>query len=88
MSGSRPVNRHTILATLSGNQLLTTILSQHRFHIVQAIDGRTHLRLIIHTRCLGLRNLAAKIHFHLPLFLGDNGLNDRRGLLWGAIGLL
>ena len=63
-------------ATLSSNQLLTTLLLQHRFHVVQAMDSRAHLGLIIHARCLGIRNLAPKIHFHLSLFLGDNGLRS------------
>jgi hypothetical protein len=76
-----PLDLHTILSTLSSNQLLTTILSQHRFHIVQATDGRTHLRLTHGTRCLAIRDLAPKIHLHLSLFLGDDGLNDGRGLL-------
>ena len=26
-----------------------------------------------------------KIHFNLSLFLGDNGLNDRRSFLWSDI---
>ena len=33
-------------ATLSSNQLLTSVLSQHRFHVVQAVDSGAHLRLI------------------------------------------
>lgn len=74
-------------ATLSSNQLLTTVLSQHRFHLIQAIDSRTHLRLINDAHGLGIPYLSAKIHLHLPLFFGDNGLNDRRGLLWNAVGL-
>ena len=79
---------HTILATLSSNQLFTAIpLSQHRFHFVQAINGGAHLHLINDARSLGIRNLAPKIHLHLTLFLGDDGLNDRRGLLWSGVGL-
>ena len=62
------------------NWLFATLLLQHRFHVVQAIDCRAHLRLIIH--CVGIRNLALKIHLHLALFLGDNSLNDGRGLPW------
>ena len=74
-------------ATLSSNQLLTTLLLQHRFHVVQAIDCRAHLRLISYARCFRIRDAAAKIHLHLALFLGDDGLNDRRGLLWSGVGL-
>jgi hypothetical protein len=77
-----------MLATLSSNQLFTAIaLLQHRLHVVQAIDSRAQLSFIIHAHCLGIRNLAPKIHFHLSLFLGDNGLNDGRGLFWGDVGL-
>ena len=67
---------------------MTTILPQHRFHFIQSIDGGAHLRLIAYACCLGIRELAPKIHLHLSLFLGDNGLNDGRGLLWGEMGLL
>ena len=74
-------------ATLSSNQLFAIPLSQHRLYVVQAIDSRAHLRHIIHAHCLGIRNSAPKIHLHLSLFLGDYGLNDRRSLLWGDIGL-
>ena len=74
-------------ATLSSNQIFTTPLSQLRFHLVQAIDSGAHLRLINDARCLGIRDLAPKIHLHLSLFLGDNGLNDRRGLLWDDVSL-
>lgn len=69
-------------ATLSSNQLFTTLLPQHRFHFIQAIDGRAHLRLISNARSFRIHDAAAKIHLHLPLFLGDDGLNDGRGLLW------
>lgn len=75
-------------ATLSRNQPFTILLSQHRFHVVQAIDSRAHLRLIIHAHCLGIRNLAPKIHFHLSLLFSDNGLNGRHGLSWGDVSLL
>lgn len=75
-------------ATLSRNQPFTILLSQHRFHVVQAIDCRAHLRLISYARCLCIGDLASKIHLHLALFLGDNGLNDRRGLFWSDVGLL
>ncbi len=80
-------DKQAMSATLSSNQLLTTVLSQHRFHFIQAIDSRAHLRLINDARSFGIHDLAAKIHLHLSLFFGDNGLNDRRGLLWNAIGL-
>ena len=73
-------------ATLSSNQLFAIPLSQHRFHIVQAINGRAHLRFIDCARNLRIRDLAPKIHLHLSLFLGDNVLNDGRGLLWNNIG--
>ena len=36
---------------------------------------------------LGIRNPDTKIHFHLSLLLGDNGLHDVRGLLWNNIRL-
>lgn len=75
-------------ATLSRNQPFTILLSQHRFHVLQAIDCRAHLRLISYARCLCIGDLASKIHLHLALFLGDNGLNDRRGLFWSDVGLL
>lgn len=73
--------------TLSSNQPFTTVLLQHRFHFVQPINGGAHLRIIIHPHCLDIRKLSPKIHLHLALFLGDNGLNDRRGLLWNYIRL-
>ncbi|WP_197089322.1 hypothetical protein [Puniceibacterium sp. IMCC21224] len=74
-------------ATLPSNQLFTTPFPQHRFHVVQAIDGGAHLRLIYYARCLCIGDLAPKIHLHLTLFLGDNSLNDGRGLFWGDVGL-
>ena len=74
-------------ATLSRNQPFTILLSQHRFHVVQAIDSGAHLRLINDDRSFSIGNLAPKIHLHLSLCFGDNGLNDRRGLLWNAVGL-
>lgn len=74
-------------ASLSSNQLFAIPLPQHRFHVVQAIDCRAHLGLIIHAHCLGICNPALKIHLYLSLFLGDNGVNDRRGLLWSGVGL-
>jgi len=70
-----------ILATLSSNPLFTPVLPQHRFHVVQAINSGAHLRLIQDAGCLGGRDLAPKIHLHLALLLGDDGLNDRRSLL-------
>jgi hypothetical protein len=79
---------HTILATLSSNQLFTAIpLSQHRFHFVQAINGGAHLRLINDARSFRIHDLASKIHLHLTQFLTDHSLNDGRGLLWGDVGL-
>ena len=76
-------DRQTMPNTLSGNRLATAIaFLQHRFHVVQATDYKAHLRLIIQTHC----QPDTKIHLHLPLFLGNGGLNDRRGLLWGDIG--
>lgn len=80
-------DRQAILATLSSNQLFTTVLPQHRFHFVQAIDSGAHLRLIYYARCLCIGDLTPKIHLHLSLFFGDNGLNDRRGFFWGGVGL-
>lgn len=74
-------------ATLSRNQPFTILLSQHRFHVLQAIDCSAHLRLISYARCLCIGDLTPKIHLHLSLFFGDNGLNDRRGLLWNAVDL-
>lgn len=74
-------------ATLSSNQLFTTPLPQHRFHFIQAIDGGAHLRLINDARSFGIHDLASKIHLHLMLFLGDDGLNDGRGFLWNAVSL-
>jgi len=76
-----PALQKIMPATLSSNQLFTTVLSQQRFHFVQAIDGGPHLRLIIPAHCLNIRDLAPKIHFHLPLFLCDDSLNDGRRLL-------
>ena len=80
-------DKQSISAMLSSNKLFAIPLLQHRFHFVQAIDGGAHLRLIIHPHCLGIRKLSPKIHLHLALFLGDDGLNDRRGLLWSGVGL-
>ncbi|MHA6327294.1 hypothetical protein [Roseivivax sp. CAU 1753] len=72
-------------ATLSSNQLFAIPLLQHRFHFVQAIHGGAHLRLIHDARSISIRNLASKIHLHLTLFLGDDGLNDGRGFFWNAV---
>ena len=72
-------------ATLSSNQLFTTLLPQHRFHFIQAIDGGAHLRLINDARSFGIHDLASKIHLHLSLLLGDDGLNDGRSLLWSTV---
>ena len=74
-------------ATLSSNRLLTTVLAQHRFHFTQSIHGGAHLRLINDARSFRIHDAASKIHLHLSLFLGDDGLNGGRGLLWGDIGL-
>lgn len=81
------LDKQAMSATLSSNQLLTTVLSQHRFHFIQSIDGGAHLRLIYYARCLCIGDLAPKIHLHLTLFLGDDGLNDGRGFLWNAVSL-
>ena len=75
-------------APLLKGQSVVSVLPQRRFHVVQAIDGGTHLRLTHGARCLNSRDRALKIHLHLALFPGDNGLNDERGLLWGEMGLL
>jgi len=75
-------------ATLSSNQLFNTPLPQHRFHFIQAIDGGAHLRLINDARSFSIHNLASKIHLHLALFLGDDGLNDGRSFLWNGVSLL
>jgi hypothetical protein len=80
-------DKQAMSATLSRNQPFTILLSQHRFHFVQAIDCRAHLRLISYARSFRIHDAAAKIHLHLALFLGDDGLNDRRGLLWSGVGL-
>lgn len=74
-------------ATLSSHPLFAALFLQHRFHVFQAMDSRAHLGLIIHAHCLGICNPALKIHLYLSLFLGDNGVNDRRNLRWGDIGL-
>ena len=81
------LDKQAMSATLSSNQLLTTVLSQHRFHFIQAINCGAHLRLINFARSFSIHDLASKIHLHLALFLGDNGLNDRRNLRLGDIGL-
>lgn len=80
-------DNQSISAMLSSNQLFATVLSQHRFHFVQAIDCRAHLRLINDARSFSIHDLALKIHLHLTLFLGDDGLNDRRGFLRNAVNL-
>ena len=72
-------------APLSTNQLFANPLPQHRFHLVQAVDSRAHLRLINRSQGLSIRDRAPEIHRHLALFLGDDGLNDGRGLLWGEM---
>jgi hypothetical protein len=74
-----------MLATLSSNQLFAIPLPQHRFHFIQAIDSGAHLRLVNDARSFSIRNLASKIHLHLTLFLGDDGLNDGRGFWWNAV---
>jgi hypothetical protein len=79
--------RQAIPATLSSNKLFVSLLLQHRFHFIQAIDSGAHLRLINDARSVSIHGAAAKIHLHLALFLGDDGLNDRRGLLWSGVGL-
>jgi hypothetical protein len=84
----RPVDIQNLPAPLSSNDLFTTVpRSQHRFHLIQAIDGCAHLSLINVAFSLGIRDRAPKIHLHLALFLGDDGLNDGRGLLRGEVGL-
>ena len=80
-------DRQTMPTALPVNWLFATLLLQHRFHFVQAIDCRAHLRLISYARSFRIHDAAAKIHLHLALFLGDDGLNDRRGLLWSGVGL-
>ena len=47
---------------LSNNEIFTPVLSQHRFHFVQAIHGGAHLRLINFLRRLRLPDRAPKIH--------------------------
>jgi hypothetical protein len=75
-------------APLLKSQFLVSVLLQRRLHVVQDFDGGTHLSLIHGARCLSIRDRALKIHLRLALFLGDNGLNDERGLLWSEMGLL
>ena len=74
-----------MLATLSRNQPFTTVLSQHRFHFIQSIHSGAHLRLINDARSFSIHDLASKIHLHLTLFLGEDGLNDGRGFLWNPV---
>lgn len=74
-------------ATLPSNQLFAIPFLQHRFHVAQAIDSGAHLRLINNALSAGIRDLAPEIHLHLTLFLGDDGLNDGRGLPWNDVGL-
>jgi hypothetical protein len=62
------------------NKFLAISLSQHRFHLVQAVDSGAHLRLINDVRRLSSGDRAPEIHRHLTLFLCDYGLNDGRGL--------
>lgn len=80
-------DKQSISAMLSSNQLFATVLSQHRFHFIQSIHGGAHLRLINDARSVSIHDAAAKIHLHLSLFLGDNGLNDGRGFLRNAVSL-
>jgi hypothetical protein len=80
-------DRQAMPATLSSNQLLTTPLPQHRFNLIQAVDGGAHLRLINYARSFSIHDLTPKIQLHLSLFLGDDGLDDGRGLLWGDVDL-
>ena len=62
-------------------------LFQGCLHLVQTIHGGPYLRVIGPFCQIDCGQLRPKIHLHLPLCLGDDGLNDRRGLLWGDIGL-
>jgi len=62
-------------------------VTQQRFHVVQAIDRGAQLRLIAFARCLSTCDPDTKIHLHLSMFLGDDGLTDGRGFLWNAVSL-
>jgi len=73
-------DRQAMPTTLSSNQLFTILLSQHLFHVVQAINGGAHLRLINNARSFRIHDLTSKIHLHLTRFLSDHSLNDGRGL--------
>ena len=73
-------DKKSISATLSRNQSFTILLSQHRFHFIQSIDGGAHLRLINDDRSFSIHDLTLEIHLHLAQFLSDHSLNDRRGL--------
>ena len=73
--------------TLSSNKLFAIPLLHHGLHFIQAIDSRAHLRLINYACSVSIHDLASKIHLHLPLCLGENGLNDRRGFLCDDVGL-
>lgn len=72
---------------MSSNQLFAILLSQHRFHLIQAINGGAHLRLTNDALGLRIGDLFPKIHFQLSLLLSDNGLNGRRCLSWGDVSL-
>jgi hypothetical protein len=80
-------DRQVIFSTLSTNQLFASPLPQHHFHLVQAIDSGAHLRFISVGHSLSIRHRAPKIHLDLALLSGDDGLNDRRGLLRGDVRL-
>jgi len=82
---SAPPYRQAMPATLSSNQLFAAVFSQLCFHVVQAIDSGAQRRLINDARSLSIRDLDTKIHFHLALFLSDDGLNNRRGLLCSTV---
>ena len=84
---SPPPCKNNTLFILSSNQIFAAVFSQHRFHLIQAFDSGAHLHLITRARCFDIHNLATKIQLHLSLFLGDNGLDDGRGLLWGDVDL-
>lgn len=74
-------------ADLSTNQLFVIPLAQHRFHLIQAVDSRAHLRLFNFARRLSIPDRAPEIHCHLAQFLSDDVLNDGRCLLWSEVGL-
>ena len=86
-SASAHRDPQAVLPNSSTNQLFAIPLAQHRFHLIQAVDSRAHLRLINFARRLSIPDRAPEIHHHLTLLLCDDSLNDGHRLFGDDVGL-